>query len=310
MRGAIALLITLFFIMAISVAIGIGLKEIKKTSLSVNRESFMIQSATLLDDVMKILRESKDLELITKSKDEAVKREAFYLFLSQSAFIPFESSGVKLSLEIHSARSKLNVNNLLDTNRTLTTNRMSALNSYLNEFGVNSEYTNILLDGMSGVKADMTYNSDIFNENPYLFRDYITSQNHLQVFNNFYEQTYRENSLSKVDFEKIFYFSKEKEGYKIDVNYITPEVWRVILGCQQDRAEQLSAGAGSYAKFEDLLLSPDEMAAIKNFGISYFSFFEPYIDVKVEVIKDNLNAKIRFEYNMKEKKGSNFVYKI
>ena len=310
MRQAIALLITLFFIMAITVVIGIGLKSIKDASFSVEREHFTIESRTLLDDVMKILKESKELELIATSNDLAIKREAFFIFLAQSAFIPFESSGVKVLLEISSARSKLNINNFLDSNTTIMQNRVNALNLYFNEYGINEEYVKILLDGMSKVKADMTYNSDIFSDNPYLFRDYIASQKHFDEFNDFYKRTYRENTLAKVDFKNIFYFSKDREKYKIDVNYMTPEAWRVVLGCMQDRAEQLSQGAGAYEKFEDLLLNDDEMLAIENFGKSYFSFFEPYIDVKVEIIKENQNANIRFEYNMKEKKGSNFVYEI
>jgi len=40
------------------------------------------------------------------------------------------------------------------------------------------------------------------------------------------------------------------------------------------------------------------------------SYFEPFLDVKIEVIKDDSMAKIHFEYNIKNKKGSNFSYEI
>ncbi|MEA3228743.1 MAG: hypothetical protein U9P38_06710 [Campylobacterota bacterium] len=311
-KRGIALLITMIFIIAITVAIGVGLKQINVASQSVEREAFIIETSMILDDVLRVLESSKELDLILKGDDEDIKREAFYIFLSQVAFIPFESSGIKMSLEISSARSKFNPNGVFDINSTANTNedhfqRVEALISYLNFYEINAEYVNILVDMISGVKEDMSYNSDIFNQQPYLFRDYIVSEKHLDEINSFYMKTYRENKLKNINFKNLFYYSKDKERYKIDLNYATVEVWQLLLGCDQIRAQQLSDEAGAYSKLEDLVLSDDENLSLARFKTSYF---EPILDVKVEIMKDELNTQIKFEYDMQTKKGSNFVYEI
>lgn len=299
-KKGIALLITMIFVIAITVAIGIGFKQINSASTSVKNESFMIETSMILDDVLRILQTSKELDMILKGKDVNIKREAFYIFLSQTAFIPFESSGVKMSLELKSGRSKFNIN-------MLSHNNEDALIQYLNQYEINAEYTNIIMDMISGIKEDMSYNTNIFNLNPYLFRDYINSEKQLEEINDFYTKTYREDKLKNVPFNKLFYYSKDKVNYKIDLNYATVEVWQLILGCDKLRAEQLHDEAGAYSKTDDLLLSDDEKLSLLQFKISYF---EPIVEVNVEIMKNNLNTKIRFEYNMKTKKGTNFVYEI
>lgn len=300
-RRAIALMITVFFIMAITLSVGIALKYVNEAKKEISKESFMLQASSTLDDVLSILKKREELDTIVKDSD----KDAFYTFLSGAAFIPLESSGINISIEISSARSKFNVNSLVENNTTKD-KRVFALVNYLNNYQVNGEYVNILIDSMRGIKEDMSYSSSLFNENPYLFRDYVTSMKHLYAINDFYAKTYNENSLNKIKFEDIFYFSKDK-GTKIDLNYANKETWRLLLGCTELRAEQLSSLGGSYTDSKSLDLSDEENQTINSFNVSYF---EPYLDVKIEV-SDSLNsAKIRFEYDMENKKGSNFVYEI
>lgn len=300
-RSAIALLITVFFIIAISISLGVSLKQVKDASNEVESETFMLQSTLILEDVTNILKNSRELDAVIGENSV----ESFFLFLSQVSFIPFESSGIKVSIEISSARSKFNINSLPDTNSS-NPFKAQAMSLYLSNFFINESYIGILLDNMSHIKEDNSYNSAIFNDNPTLFRDYIVSHKHLDEINNYYMQTTHENAISKIDFEKLFYFSKP-QGYLIDVNYATKDTWRLMLGCDELRAEELWLGGGFYAKEEDLELSDAEAQMLQRFETS---FYEPYLDVKVEISKNDQNAFIRFEYDMKTKKGSNFVYEI
>lgn len=300
-RSAIALLITVFFIIAISVSLGISLRQVKEASQEVENEVFMLQSALVLEDVLNILKNSKELDAVAQENSV----EGFFLFLSEVGFIPFESEGIKVSIEISSARAKFNINTLSDANATQP-KKTQAMSAYLSNFAINDEYVGILLDNMSGMKEDNSYNSAIFNENPTLFREYIVSQKHLDEINKYYMQSTHKNAITKVDFEKLLYFSKPK-NYFVDVNYATKEVWRLMLGCDELRAEELSLGGGLYTKEEDLLLSETETELLKRFETS---FYEPYLDVKVGMSKNNAAAFVRFEYDMKTKKGSNFVYEI
>jgi hypothetical protein len=309
MRKGIALLITLMFIILITVAVGIGLKNINEATKLSKKDQFILQTNVLIDDVLTILRKSKELDLILSSDSEDIKREAFNIFLAQTSFIPLESSGVKMILELSSARDKINPNKSFDENLTDSNykHRVNRFENYLQRFNVNSvEYIKVFQDLQGGYKEDMSYKSGIFNQNTTLFRDYITSLKHLEEANDYYAKSFHENSLKNIDFENIFYFSKNSD-YEIDLNYATKEVWQMLLGCEDSRANQLVEGSGTYAELNDLYLSDDE-----NLSLSYFktSFFQPVVDVKLEIIKDEQNAKISFEYDLKTKKGSNFIYEI
>lgn len=297
-KNAIALLITILFVMAITVAIGIGLKQVKEASHHVENENFMIQTSVLLGDVMQILKTSPQLNDINSS-------EEFFIFLSQTSFIPLESNGIRILIQLSSARSKFNLNALEDTNTT-NENRVNALKIYLSKNMINGEYVDVLLDNMGGIKEDLSYNSAIFNEKPYLFRDYIVSLNHFNEINSFYEKNYHDNNLKNVDFEKLFYFSTDKNS-NIDLNYATPQTWELILGCDKTRAEQLSLGEGAYISVADLELSDDENLSLSHFNTS---FFEKIVDVKIEIEENSQSGKIMFEYDINKKKGSNFVYEI
>jgi len=301
-RGAIALMITLFFIIAISVSLGIALKQVKSVSTEVSKQKFAMQSSVIVDDVLNLLKSSPELDAIDSV-------DSLFIFLSEAAFIPFESSGVKMLIEIKSARSKLNINTLVDVNGSKAvpnSPRVNALSQYMALYNVNPSYTDMIVDSMSKIKADNSYYSDIFNENPYLFRDYIASRKHLEAINDFYTKTYNDNSLQKINFENLFSFSKERNS-KVDLNYATKETWRLLLGCDELRAEQLSLGAGAYSTEADLGLSPQEVLALHRFSVEYLQMF---LDVKVTIESGDLSSELRFEYDMNQKKGSNFVYEI
>ena len=301
-RSAIALMITVFFMMAISVVLAISLKHLNEATYEIKNENFTLQSSVILDDVLNILKASADLDAIVKDNS----KESLLIFLSQASFIPLEMHGVNIVIELSSARSKLNINSLVDANSTMNLDRAKALEQYLSYYDVRGDYIDILLDNMSKVKEDMSYNSAIFNENSQLFRDYISSKEHFEAINDFYTKSYNVNSLSKIDFKKLFYFSNNR-AYAIDVNYATAEVWRLLTACDEQKAEELSLSGGSYANLEDLGLSEEESLSLGAFNVSYY---EPILDVSVDISKGSSNAKIRFEYDMSTKKGSNFVYDI
>lgn len=296
-RKAIALLITMMFVIVISVAIGYGLKQINTASQSVKDENFMYQTSLLSEDVLKILQNSRDLQNIADSNDSI---DELNIFLSTAEMIPFSVSGIDVMIHIHSARAKYNPR---DLNNSL---QAHYLKSYLMKNMINIEYVNILLDSVSGIKEDNSYNSAIFERNPQLFRDYIASYRQLEKINDFYMQEYNDNSLKKVDFKNLFYFSKDTNT-SIDLNYATAEVWEMMLGCEPQRALELHENGGIYTSKEDLNLNEEEKLRLSKYRTS---FFEPYLQIDVELSQNGSSASISFEYDIKKKRGSNFVYEI
>jgi len=300
-KKGIALLITLLFVMLITLGVGTALKQIKDTSNDVQKQNFLFQTTMILKDVESMLKDNKDLNYIVKEKSIS----ALNLFLTTASFIPFESGGMKVIIEIESARSKFDPNVLKDKNETKQQIKVEALQHFLEEKNINNEYVTLLLDNMSKIRTDGAYRSDIFNQRPLLFRDYIASFEHLEQINNFYNRTYHEDINKKVDFKKLFYL--KAMPYSLDLNYITSDVWQIILGCDKQKGDFLEQNSGDYKKIEDLSLTDDEI-----YNLSFFphSFFEPILYVKLSVIKDDIEAKIEFEYNLKTKKGTNFIYEI
>lgn len=301
-RKAIALLITIFFVIAITVSIGVGLKLVNKASDEVQSENFMLQISVVLDDVLKILKTSVELDNIVKDKSA----NSFFLFLSQASFIPFESSGIKISLELKSARAKINPNIFVATHLPGNNEALNAFKQYLNNYNINTVYADIMLDVMSGVKEDSSYNSEIFYDKPDLFRDYIVSEKHLEEVDDFYKKTYHDNSLKNINLENLFYFSNDKNSF-IDLNHATVDAWELMLGCTKERANAIVFGAGTWDVIDDINLLDDEKNMLNKFNTS---FFEPYVEVVVNIMQNNNSAKVRFEYDMKTKQGKNFSYEI
>ncbi len=295
-KRGIALLITVFFIMMITVTIGIGLKYTSEASATMKSELFTLQNSIIIDDVLKILKTSKDLE-------EVKDIDTLFIFLSESAMIPFESSGVQVIIEISSARSKINPSGLN------TASRKEAFRVFLQNNMVNPEYEYMFYDVIGGIKEGNDYNTDIFTNNPYLFRDSIASLAHLDKLEDIYKDKYRDNNLKNIDMKELFYASRDSNttAYKIDLNYATSSVWQLMLMTSEDRAEMLSVEGGMYQSLEDIDLSPEEKILVQKFNISYY---EPLIDVQVEITQNDFTKNIRFEYDIRNKKGSNFVFEI
>jgi len=282
--------------MLITLSIGIALKSIKHGSDELRGEHFILQSSIILDDILNILKDSKELNKITDV-------DSLSAFLDQTSILHLDTKDVKVTIEMESARSKINPNSLI------TKGREDAFKFYVTNHMINEEYAYMIFDLIGGIKEDSGYNTDIFIENPHLFREHIVSKYQLDEVKKFYEKKFHENSLNNINTEELFYITKDTNSsiYSLDVNYLTVASWELILECTEDRAEMLHSAGGSYETISDLQLSLDEKLSLSKFASSTF---EPYIDVKVKILQAHSSAYIRFEYNIKTKKGSNFVFEI
>jgi len=296
-KKGIALLVTLFFLMAIIISIGVGLKYVNSAKSSIKDENFLLQTNVILDDVLTFLKESPELEMIVKDETG----DALDIFLAQSEFIPFELSDIKVALSIKSARRKINLNELLDSNGTngQDSMQMQHFKSFLSSYNVNPSYIDMLRDSVS--KYDINYypSTDILDAKPDTFRDYISSYKHLQEINDFYTNSYYENSLSVIDFKDLFYFGRENKQtkeYCIDSYYISSWAKHMLEGVNIDEAENIVVDVNA-STFKDLYCKAnDEKRYV--------------LDIELEIIRDEKTANISFEYDIKQTKGYNFSYEI
>ncbi len=302
MRRAIALLFTLFFLMLMSVAVATALRNYNEARSVVAKQKLMLQSAMTLEDILFMLRTSPQLDEILKSKDPV----ALYLFLSQTAVIPLEYKQFHAILSIKSARGRYNINNLVDNRQKVRTAELEAVRHYLGAHELRAELVYYFVDCMWGIREDMSYYTDIFIANPELFRDYIASRRHMEQILQHYAVTYADNVFSKLDFDTLFLY-EPRHDVAIDLNYATPAVWELLLGCSPQRARQLAQNAGSYTSVEGIGLNKSEKERLGRFKTSTF---EPVLQVDIRMWNDYGDIYIGFEYDMKTKKVSNFVYRV
>lgn len=278
MRDAVALLITVFFVMAITLSLGVGFKYIKDAKKSVSDEQLMLQSSAMVEDLLSIIRDSKQIKDIKDAQDLS-------LFLAESSFIPLSYKDSTITIEVSSAREKLNLNIFKNKER------LEILKRYLLSKMVVVEFADILTDSMDGIKEDLSYHTDIFDANPNLFRNYITSYEHLDKLIEIYKNKYHDNHIKNIDIEKLFFLSKDTTT-KVDLNFATSEVWELMLGCSKVRAEELSSNAGSYKQLDDLNLNDEEVKMLSKF---HYSFYEPFLNIKLNISQNDKQSSFEFD---------------
>ncbi|QOP41721.1 hypothetical protein [Sulfurimonas marina] len=305
-KRGIALLITVMFVIIITVAVGYTLKQINNSSKYVEKEKSLYQDHIFVDDVISLLNGSEQLKSIVDNKSA----EELYVFLAGiESGIPLNNNGTHLIVYITSGRSTFAIN-FMDRIQE------EFLYEYLTRYNVRGEYIELLKDVMKEPKEGIYYNTTIFEEDPTLFRGSIASMKHLKKINRFYKREYQDDSIDAINFTNLFNFSTDRNttterNVTIDLNYATSEVWELITGATPERAKFLSSQEVVYSSKEELYkglsLGEEEKNRINKFPTDTFV---PYLFIKMDIIRENITSHISFEYDMKNKKGYNFVYEI
>ncbi len=297
-RRGIALLVTLMFVIVITIAIGYNLKQVKSASNIIQKERMLYQNGMILEDVLKILKNSQEIQDIAQRSSA----DDFYLFLSTTQMIPLQLASSNVTIAVSSARKRFNINEINPQNE-------AAIQEYFAKMMLSSAYVDVLKDFMGKVqekKRYNNYNSVIFDENPYLFREYIASKDHLDIINNFYLHEYSDENIKNIQFEKLFRFSAESNE-RVDLNYATPEVLMLLLGTTKDRADTIYALPKPFKTLADMYLNRDERAILSKFKTS---FFEPYLHIEITTQTEEQFGKISFDYDISLEKGTNFAFEI
>lgn len=304
-KRGIALLITAMFVIIISVAIGFALKQVNDSAKYVALENQTYQDFIFVEDVLKILRSSAELKSASDNNSSS-ELNTFLVMLQDG--VPLNFQGVSVILKVQSARSKFAIN-------TLQKDQLEYLLEYFNRYNVRNDYVDLLKDSLPALREEGYFNTTLFEREPTLFRDYIASMKHLKKINKFYKQEYQDDSLNAIDFDQLFSFTYEQnastQSATIDLNYATAATWELLIGVDADRATELAAHEDIYENFEEFdkvaTLNESEKQRLGKFG---YSFFEPFLYVKIDIIKENLISHVSFEYNMKSGEVNNFAYEI
>ena len=290
---AIALLITLFFVISITAAVGVSMIQLRLSAEQVREGKCLIQSSMILDDLLKLLKNSPILEKIEDA-------DGMRNFLENTSIIPVVLENLNVKINIHSAMGRFNINTLSSSKPF-----QEALSVYMLEYDIGDvEYfQDLLIDSMSGKQPQ--YRTDIFDTMPWLYRERIVSMTHLEQIIDYYVMTRHDDSVRKIHWDELVRFGAHADQ-KIDANYITPQMWRLLLPeLREDISTDLASKDIVYYGSGDLGLSDEDIEHLKKFNLSYYV---PRIEVEVDVSRNDQNVHVAFGYDLKTKKGGNFDY--
>ena len=294
-RRGVALLITLFFIIAITAAVGVSLMNLRKSGEELHQARFLLQSGAVIEDILSLIREADKLGVVTDA-------ESLNIFLLTAGFIPLELKGLLVKIEITSAMGRININALQGSPAF-----QDALMAYMVRFGVqDADYMNdLLLDCMGGQKD--VYKTNIFDEMPELYRERIVSKRHLEKIVDFYVRDHHDNAVTKLPWDELVRFD-DANATAVDANYITPALWQMLVpGLEEERAKELGSGETTYATLADVELSDEERGRLSGFNLLYYI---PTVHLDVEVVENNSSAHVAFDYDLTAKKGKHFEFGI
>ncbi|WP_345975706.1 hypothetical protein [Sulfurimonas sp. HSL3-7] len=294
-RRGVALLITLFFIIAITAAVGVSLMNLRKSGEELHQARFLLQSGAVVDDVLALMRGADKLGAVTDA-------ESLNLFLLTAGFIPLELKELLVKIEITSAMGHININALKASKPFQDT-----LIAYMNRFNVQDALfmSDLLIDCMSGYQD--IYKTGIFDEMPELYRERIVSKRHFDKIVDFYIRERHDNAVAKLPWKDLLRFD-DANTTVLDANYITPALWQMLIpGLEEERAIELSSGGGAYSSLEDIDLSPERKEGLATFNLS---FYQPTVHLDIEIVENNNSANVAFDYDLTAKKGKHFEFGI
>ncbi|MGB5964816.1 MAG: hypothetical protein WBF77_04005 [Sulfurimonadaceae bacterium] len=294
-RRGVALLITLFFIIAITAAVGVSLMNLKKSGEELHEARFLLQSGAVVEDVLSLMREADKLGVVSDA-------DSLSIFLLTAGFIPLELKELLVKIEITSAMGHVNINTLAASKEL-----QQALIEYMVRFNVqDANYmSDLLIDCMGGHKE--VYKTNIFDEIPELYRERIVSKRHFEKVLDFYIRERHDNAVLKLPWDELVRFD-DSNATAVDANFLTPALWQMYIpGLEEERAFELASGERTYNTLEDIDLSPEERVGLAKFNLS---FYQPTVHMDIEILENNSSAHVAFDYDLSSKKGKHFEFGI
>ncbi len=294
-RTAVALLITLFFIMAITVAVGVSLSQFTKGRETIDSNAFLLQSAAVMEDLLSLLKSAP----MIKSVEGPV---SLSVLLERASLIPLESDGVRVQVSLQSAHLKININALAGSKAY-----QEALQHYLARYNVqDSAYLlDLLIDCMEG--KQLSYRTQIMDEMPWLYNERVENSEHLRQILDFYVKQRHDNSVNTVPWHELVRFSDHNDTL-MDANYLSAEAWKFIFPkMAQDQLQTLDEHTQVYESLTELPVSKAQIGVAEAMGVGVYA---PVIEVAVLILRDTQEATIRFEYSIESEQVRILNYDI
>ena len=294
-RRAIALMVTLFFIMAISVVVGVSLLLVKKGRTVASGYTMLAQSALALEDVLAWIESSAAVKHVSDPV-------TFGQMIDAMAAVPLEIEGVHVTVRVEGAGGAVNINAL-----SASPDLQERFRQYLARHHVkDTDYLiDLLLDCMEGDKPH--YRTTIIDANPQLYRERIAGIGHLEQILAFYSQERYDPAAMQLDWQALVRFD-EHNATSVDLNQISAEALGMLLPRSPHAAiEAMLANRLPYESFDALPLDDEAKAQLQDLG---GVFYLPHLRISLAISTPTERAEIVFDYDLETRRVRMVTYAI
>ncbi|PHR54601.1 MAG: hypothetical protein COA44_12630 [Arcobacter sp.] len=257
-RNAIALMLTLFMLMAMSGALSITLALFQKNFRISGHNKFRIQSAVLMVDGVNLLR--------SLGKDVQDSPEAFDILVQSAEELPLHIGTVDMILRIRPQNAKFNINHY-DRNK-----HYEKLYAYLLEYEVQRPgyILDMIEDTLDADNDEKQYGSERVLYDPFFVQGKFTDSNQFLKLLDVYATETKDVNIYKVPWSSWIDFTSEF----IDEAYMTIEMQRVLEasgGISNELADFTEVGENASELSCEIYLREDEAESIASFDFSFQS---------------------------------------
>jgi disulfide oxidoreductase YuzD len=307
-KNAIALLITITFLMAISAIIAFGLKNIQKDITNSTKESFYYQSMIIYEDVKQILLPNIFEQIKNLDTNDSDSKQAIAQILNDYFFLPIplindETIG-SVFVEIRPVNRGYNINNLKST----PIPQRKFFKKFINNLD-DEEFFIDLLDLALETNSSIAMYDYLKNDKsiainlPFFKRGEIVDFKHFKQIEDEYFKKTKDKKIYDLNWKEFLDFNS---GTKVIFSYIKYEYCKTLFidNYGEEWVEK-------YCKNEEFV---DDSRAVEIFGEDYnqtlysknitLDNYTPKILVILHISQNKNRAKYIFRYNIETKEAT------
>lgn len=254
-RKAVALMLTLFMLLAMSAALSITLALFQKGFTTYNANSFRIQSSILIVDTVNIVA--------SLAKEVGESPEAFEVLMQSAQELPLRVGNVDMLVKLRPLGARFNINHYSRDKH------YEKLYAYL--LGYNLQRPGYILDmiedSLDTDSDENQYGSERVLYDPFFVQGKIADNAQFSKLLDTYAKETKDTNIYRVPWHAWMSF----EGEFLDERYLTPELIEVLEtpGGESDAIEDFDTLAENSSELNcELYLRQDEASSIAEFDFN------------------------------------------
>ena len=299
MKKSIVLLITLALIVAISSLIYVGFEILEQGSKETEKKRTLIQSTLFFSRLIEILKQREG------DINSSEGMETLILLP-----IELKNEEVEIRVEFDSAAKGINPNNFLkkEANKSvIDPNYVLLFDRILQTYNVQNKdlFIAMIEDTLDKDLDERIPGSELALYDKRFAQGSIENERKFQILVDSYVRMTEDGNIKKVPWDDLLSFYAKR----IDINYISPKLLRFILPYLDEEAIRKLTNERDrlYEKIEDMHLAKEDRDELKKYDVSSFV---PVIFGELKMELGDRKGRVRFVYDIKQKKVLNIEEKI